>query len=466
MTFTAVGCSHREMESVLKPKDEELPLDLEDFRRQLKLHGNLYDVAIRLGLHPRHFYEVFARRKPLTLEVYFRTVRVLQLSLPAGIKTLDQQVSDKPVEILLAHREGRKLATNGFLSRMATRITAILRCDVAKRHNGPSVAANLAELEELRNSDRLEAQKAAQELAYEELRKLEDQKGPKSSSDMGGLAAILALWAAIQRSRGFRDLALKAYTLAFPLARRSGNHWALGCCYKRAAYLLQDLGCPDLGFNFITEAIGHFGASCSQLDIGKCLVDRGYMLSSAGRYVESHAAYETALLHLPGSEWRYRVGAFQGCGRNSFKQSKAQEARSYLNSAANECREVDLYLGQIKWTMANVEAELGQHTNALRLFHEATELLAKFGSAADVALVCLDHAELHLKLKNDEACAQIALGVARWLPKLRANPILCRAFDKFVDLARVARARLADVEKARSEIREAWKKLGEQGLPS
>jgi tetratricopeptide (TPR) repeat protein len=454
------------MESVLKPKDEELPLDLEDFRRQLKLHGNLYDVAIRLGLHPRHFYEVFARRKPLTLEVYFRTVRVLNLSLPAGIKTLDQQVSDKPVEILLAHREGRKLATNGFLSRMATRISAILRCDVAKRHIGPSIAANLAELEELRNSDRLEAQKATQELAYDELRKLEEQQGPKSSSDMGGLAAILALWATIQRSRGFRDLALKAFTLAFPLARRSGSHWALGCCYQRAAYLLQDLGCPDLGFSFVNEALGYFGAGSSQLDIWKCLVDRGNMLGYAGKHVESTTEFEIALLRLPGSEWRQRVGAFQGLGLNALKRGKPQEARSHLKSAVNECREVDLYLGQIKWVMAQVEGDIGEHTTALRLYHEATELLAKFGSAADVALVCLDHAELHLKLKNDEACAQIAIGVARWLPKLRANPILCRTFDKFVDLARVARARLADVERARSEIREAWKKLGEQGLPS
>jgi tetratricopeptide (TPR) repeat protein len=452
-----------EMEGVLKPYDD---VDfLKDLKRQLRLHGTLKQHAIGLGLHERFFYKVLARKIRLPVDIYLKLVQTYDLCLPASFKTLEQRTFDKPVEILLAQREQKELASNAFLGRLSSRIFRLLACEIDGAAKGRSVRAILAELEELRFGDRLAAQKGAEKLAHSILHDLEETKGPKPAGELGELAATLALWATIQRSRGFRDLALNAFTMAFPLARRSGDHWSLGSWYQRAAYLLRDLDRPDLGFDFLGEALNHYSAGQSQIDTWKCLMDRGLMLGSQGKFVESNNVYEISLQRLPGSEWRFRVGAYQGLSVNSQLQGNFEAARSHLASAIGECRKQDLVLAHLKWISARIEAELGHHERSTRLFQEALEQLSHFGSAADVALVCLDQAELFLKLQQYPALVQLVAGVAKWLPKLYANPMLCRAFERFVDLARVARIGLADLENTKAEIREAWK-LGEQTLPS
>lgn len=449
----------------VKPICTDYDKILKDLKRQLRLHGTLKEVAAQVGLNYRYLYDLLNGKHPLPLKLYVELVATFKLSFPSSLRTLQQRTFDRPVEILLDHREGSDLPASPFLDRLARRITILHHCEVDARTPGISVQSLIAEIEEQRYSDRISAQEGAQKLAHQVLKRLESIQGPKPANEVGELAAILALWATIQRMRGFRDLALKAFTFAFPLARHAADHWALGSCYQRAGYLLRDLDRPDLGCGFITEAIGHFSASRSQLDSWKCLMDRACMLSSNGNLQDSNAQYEASLLLLPGSEWRFRAGAFQGLGVNFQLQGRPEQARASLTAALAECRKADFVVGHIKWLSAKVEADLDQSEKALQQFHEATELLARYGNAADVALVCLDHAKQLLSLKQYPTLVRVVSGVGRWLPKLNANPILCRTFDKFVDLARAARVGLAELENARKDVTEAGR-LGDRVLPS
>jgi tetratricopeptide (TPR) repeat protein len=450
-----------EMEGELKPYHDDF---LKDLKRQLRLHGTLKEHAIGLGLHERFFYGVFAGKTPLPLDLYFKLVTTFDLSLPSWLKTLEQRISDKPVEILLSLREQRELASNAFLGRINARICRILACEVDVRIKGPSIRESLHDLEDLRFSDRLEALRATEKLAHVVLGRLEETKGPKAGNELGDLAAILALWAAIQRLRGFRDLGLNAFSIAFPVARRAGDHWALASCYQRAAYLLRDFDRPDLGAKFLAEAMSYFSGSRAQLDAWKCFMDRGYMLSCAGKFVESTADYERSLALLPGSEWRFRCAALQGLAVNALYQGKPDLARERLTAALQECKKVDLYLGQVKWASARIVGDLAQNECALRLYREATELLAKYGNTGDVAMISLDHSELLLRLQRYPAFVQLVSRVSAWLPKLRANILLCRTFEQLVDSARVGRVSLVDLEATRAAVEESWKNQGEQVL--
>ncbi len=455
------------MEGALKPTDEEeYSAFLEDLKRQLRLRGTLQDASLALGFGPRYLYDVLNGEKeghPLTAKLYLRLVKMYGLSFPSSIPTLQQRGFDKPVEILRDHRESSKPPFSAFLGQIRRRIGVLLHGEVSAEVPGISVARLLAAIEEQRYGDRLSAQEAAQKLVFGALKRLERGEGPKPAKEVGELAATLALWATIQRMRGFRDLAIEAFAFAFPLARHANDSWALGCCYQRAGFLLRDFDRPDLGYGFVTEAIGHFSASRSQLEAWKCRVDRGNMLNSNGNVLESISEYQSSLLLLPGSEWRSRVGALQGLGVNYQLQGKPEQARVSLAGALAECRKIDLYAGHIKWLSAKVEASLGQSERALNLFHEATELLARYGSAGDVALVCVDHAELLLSLKKYRELVQMVVGVGRWLPQLNANPMLCRAFDTFVDLARAARLELAELENTRKAVTDAAK-LGDRTI--
>lgn len=453
----------------MKPTDEEeYSAFLEDLKRQLRLRGTLQDASLALGFGPRYLYDVLNGEKeghPLTAKLYLRLVRMYGLSFPSSIRTLQQRSFDKPVEILQDHREASTPPFSAFLSRIKRRVGVLLHGEASAEVPGISVAPLLATIEEQRYGDRLSAQEAAQKLAYETLKRLESGEGPKPAKEVGELAATLALWATIQRQRGFRDLAIEAFAFAFPLARHAKDSWALGCCYQRAGYLLRDFDRPDLGYGFVTEAIGHFSASRSQLDAWKCLMDRANMLLSNGNVPESISEYQNSLLVLPGSEWRCRVGALQGLGVNYQLQGKSEQARDSLAAALSECRKVDSFVGHIKWASAKVEADLREPEKALNLFHQATELLARFGSAGDVALVCLDHAELLLSLKRYRELVQVVAGVGRWLPQLHANSMLCRAFATFVDLARAARLELAELENTRKAVTEAAR-LGDRTVRS
>ncbi len=447
-------------------------LILDDLKRQLRLKGTLKEQAAQLGVNHRYLYDVLSGKNPLTLAFYLKMVKTFDLSLPASIKTLEHQYFDKPVEIL-GERSARRRTCRPAAFPAGWRIGSTC-CWLARsiaRSPGPSGAfavggsGRAAFRRPLDGAGSGAASGVRSCSTGGRCRERPEARGAPFGRDW---PLTVALWSTIQRTAGFRDLAIKGLALAFPLARHSGDHWALGCWYQRAAYLLRDFDQPGLGTELHQRGHRIFCMGpTSQLDIWKCLLWTGAVClplrATSGGQLRLRRGF---LRNLPGSEWRYRVGALQGLGVNFQLQGLPEKARSLLVASGqlNAGRKM-VFLGHIKWAIARVETDLAQANAALRHFHEATELhcplrkRSRCGSGLPGP--CGDSCGSLIATKP---LAQLVAGVARWLPKLRANPILCRAFDKFADLARAARIGLRDFEKMRNAVREAWK-LGELVLP-
>lgn len=430
---------------------------MKELKRRLRLHGTLAELDALLGKSAGYLYNLLGGEAKVTLPFLWKIDGQLGISPIALLRAVKQEPFEDPAEVLMAHRESAQLPASPFLDELLPQLSALLESEVARDVSVPSEYPVLEALEEQRFSDRIAAREACEKLAVKILQTLQDLPPLKPRKLVGELAATFALWGTIQRSRGFRDLAVKAFGLAFPLAEHSGDPWALGVCFQRAAYVLGDLGRNDLGYDFIRDALVFFSADGSPTNLWKCHVDRGLFLTGCGKLEAAKKAFEWALERLPGSEWRNRMIAFQGLGVIARRRGECQKARDFLVSAAAECQRTDILLGHVNWSRGKVEAELHQLSVARNCFDEATMLMAKYGSAGDVALICADHVEVLLRQNEPRRAALMVAEVASWLPRLRANPILCRAFAQFLDLARTARVELANLPEIREDLEKAWK---------
>lgn len=428
-----------------------------ELKRRLQLHGTLAELDLLFGMSPGYFYNLISGDTKVSMPFLWQVDTKLKISPVSVLRAVTQEAFEDPVDVLLACRENAQLPASPFLDELIPRIVAVLESEVARDVSVASELPVLEALEEQRFSDRKAAREACEKLAAKILQTLEGIPGPKPRKLVGELAAALGLWGSIQRSRGFRDLAVKTFALAFPLANHSDDPWALGVCFQRAAYVLGDLGRSDLGYDFIRDALVFFSAGGSVVSLWKCHMDRGHFLTNCGKLDDARKASEWALERLPGSEWRNRMIALQGLGVIARRQGELQKARDFLIAAAAECQCTDILLGHVKWSRGRVEAELGQLSLARNLFDEATALMTQYGSAGDVALICVDHVEILLKQGEPRRAALMVAEVAAWLPRLRANPILCRAFAEFLDLARAARIELAKLPEIREDLQKAWK---------
>jgi tetratricopeptide (TPR) repeat protein len=431
---------------------------MQELKRRMQLERRLYLWDELLGKQEGYCYNLFSRETKMPVRFTLEVSDRLNDSPVAFMQAIDKDPLKDPVRFLLAHRESSVLPANDFLDGLEPRVKALLAARSMGHLTAPSERTLLEELEEQRHVDRLGALKGAEALALRIIDSLEKIEGPKPRRLLAELAVSIALWATVQRSRGFRNLAVKAFALAFPISKASRDGWARGSCYQRAAFLLRDCGRPDLGYEFLKDAVLYFSFGDSLLNAWRCQMDCGCLLGSAGRLEESTEAFEMALEKLPGSEWRFRAGAYQGLGINARKSGNPEEARDFLFKAARECQTRDLLLGHISWSLAKAEAELKNEKSSVKLFHEATELLGRFGSAGDVALVSLDYAEALLKLGRSGQVLSLLTKVNSWLPNLGANPILAKAFKQSVELGLTARIGLAELQNVRCKVELACQK--------
>lgn len=441
-----------------REKTQGSSLLMEELKRQLRLSGTLRSLAPTFGLEEGQLYNKTSQEAEMSMSLLCQLPSKVALSPSALLRKGLLDTFEDPLSILLSQREKAELPVNPFLDGLKPRFLTILEAKVDRQSSVPSQQPVIESLEEMRYHDRAAAGPACEKLILEMVDKLEEIPGKKPRKMLGELAAALALWATIQRSRGFRDLSVKAFTLAFPLVFSSGDAGARGSCYQRAAYLLGDLDRPDLGYEFIRDAVLYFSAEGTSSNLWKSHRVRGHFLAENGKLREAQEAFELALEHLPGSEWRDRVGALQGLGVVARRMGQAIKARGFLDSAVAECKRVDIILGHVQWSRGLVESDLGNWTASRVHFEQGTSLLGKFGSAGDVALICVDHVEVLLRQKDTSRAVVIVSQVAEWLPQLRANPILRRAFSQFLDLARTARIELARLPKLREDLRAAWKR--------
>lgn len=420
-------------------------------KRGLQLHGPLRDLGAQFNRKEGYFYNVINDEAKLPVRLLFKLCDDLDVPLAAVMPT-GGGTFDDPVRILRSQRERPTVPADPFFDEIEPRILALFESGVDRQAPCGSERALLEALEEQRHGDRLATQEATELLALRLVGALEAGAEAKPHRQVAELAGALALWGTLQRMRGFRDLAVRAFGLAFPVARHSRDPWAIGICFQRAAYVLADLDRPDLGYQFLGHAIFFFSGEESPLNTWKCHMDCGALLGADGRIEDSNAAYELALERLPGSEWRFRACSLQGLGINARKAGHLDKARDFLIAAAKECRHRDLFVGQISWSLAKLEAALNNDKASVKLFQEAIGLLGRFGSAGDVALASVDFVEVLLKMGRNDQVLGLATQVAEWLPTLRANPVLRRSFDKLVDLVRAARLEQSALEATRKQI--------------
>lgn len=435
---------------------------LQFLKKLLKRFGTLAKMAQALGRGKRFWYNLMSRRGRMDIEAFFEVCNligtpphvVLLLTLPESLK-------DRSEQILFLLREQRDLPTNPFLDDLTPRLQDLQTRKVDPGAAVDSQAARIAALEELRFGNRDQAQTEAERLILRSVDILEQRGHWLPGPTLGELAALIALWATIQRTRGLRDLAIKAFLQAFPLSRFALDFWAEGCCFERSAFVLNDLGRPDLGHLFSVRAQACFASTIAQVDGWKCMVDRGTLLAGSGELEEAERFLQGALRLLPGFEWRNRAAALQALGAVARKRGLPEKAKHWLELALKECQQQDSVQAHIYWSLALTEFEHGQAERAKRSFEQAEALLARFGSAGDVAMICLDHCEMLLKLGQPNQMISLIADTLAWLPKLCANPILCRTFTEFLDLARAVRIGPKQLVEIRVEVKKAWA-LGEK----
>lgn len=437
---------------------------LQRLKSLLQDEAELSRLSLALGKSSRYLSNVFSEGGNLPLSC------VLQLSQLTGIpaEVFLQNVGPKriwlPEELLHRERErGTKVKQeSAFLVELTPRIEKLKTAEVKPVSPG-SRSTLLDHLEDERFRNRLGAMQQTEALLGELTDEVEARavKGPLPGPRLGELSAGIALWATIQRTLGFRNLAVQAFQLSFPLARHARDSWASGTNHQRAAHVFHDLNRSDLALEFLAEALWHFDAIDSSTDRWRCYVDRGTFLDGLLEFEAAKASFEVALRLLPPGEWRWRAGSFQHLALGAQKQGKLKESLEFGKQGLAECREMDLVAAFLMWRHAAVLAEMKQGEDARRAFQASLELVGKFGSAGDFALVALDFAEYLQRSGNAEECLVLATDVARWLPELRANPILHRTMSDFLDLIRLGRLTLALVQETRAKVeaRSVTKKL-------
>jgi len=260
-------------------EDQEFQLFKKGFRRRLRLEGHLKDLALGFGKPSGYISNLLSGETAIGVQFLYEVRRKFGWSPASLFREGISQPFEDPVATLLSWREQPKLPSCDFLDRLRPRCAELLAAKIEKVPAASELNL-LEDLEEKRFGDCRAAQDGVEELAFGIAFSLESLDGPKPQKRVGELAAALALWATIQRQRGFRDLAINAYSLAFPLAKASRDSWAQGTCYQRAAYLLRDLDRPDLGFDFLRDGILKFSATENQVNSWRCYVDIGCMLNS------------------------------------------------------------------------------------------------------------------------------------------------------------------------------------------
>ena len=439
-----------------EPRLSRVEKDLEGVFRRIKRraedHSSLKQVSCELGKASSYLGNLISENGNLSVPTTLKIAEIL--NVPPTDFFARPQAPLLPEQQLHLEREEAVLPANPFLDELEPRLVALLEIEVAAAAPVSSNRPLLDLLEYERFRNRAGAKEQAEVLALQWVKELEaTAPAPLPGRRLAELAAALALWATIQRTYGFRDLAVKALMQAFPLARRSRDAWALGITYQRASFVLRDLDRPDLTLEFLNEALWQFDAIDAKAERWRCFVDRGTHLSSLHDFDRSQAAYKVALQHLSSDDWRNRAGAFQGLAYVFQEKRLYHDALEMTERGLKECQEEGLVMGFLKWQQGAALFELQQPIRSRACFREALGLVGQYASAGDLALVALDYAEVLQRAGLYSECFTLVADVTRWLPELRSNPILHRILMDFLDLVRLGKLNLAKIESTRTKVK-------------
>lgn len=297
----------------------------------------------------------------------------------------------------------------------------------------PSLRPEIARLEELRFYRHADARLGLEEL----MRRLVAQapaEGPLPPSSLAELAVALTGWAAIQRMKGQPDTGGDALGMAFTLARRSGDFWAEGICYKRAAILVKEYGRPDLGLSWLDEASQCFLAAGHTLEQVQLLSERGALLFELGDYELAARTFEAALRFLPVGSFRYIAAAHQGLARIAREEGRREAELNHFEKALSTFPRPDYFYAHSLWGLGTVEIESGILQKGEGRLNEALHLLQQHGSYYDVGYLTLDIATIFQRRNEASKLVILAEALKPWLKTVRRERLLRELFDDFLAL--------------------------------
>ncbi len=414
-------------------------------------------LSLYLGCGKQYATNLFSAKFQMPVSTLFKVADFYQIPASWMMDRAAPMAPPLPEDQLLLECEEPRLPANTFLDYLLMRLAGVEHLPVEKVDGLHCYRPVLEALEEEGAADRHSALQKTEELANRLVQDLLTYlpSGCLPSRRLSELAASLGLWANLQRSLGLRTLAVKALVEALPLARRSQDRWAYASCLQRASSAIYTLGRADIACGLLDQAFRNYFEVGADLELKRLFVERGVFLTALPNcYAESNAAYRYALDVLPKSEWRHRASALQGLALNHNRLGENEKALDYVLEAMATCSNEGYIFGCAKWRQGVILFDLGQFGPAKVAIREALNLLGRFSSAGDIALVSLDYAEALIRADHLQEANLLIEDVTRWLPELRHNPVLHRALSRFLDLARIGELKLTEVEHTRKTVQE------------
>ncbi len=317
---------------------------------------------------------------------------------------------------------------------------------------GESCRADLRALEERRQKDVLGARASLEALILGLLGELPEKPG---AALFGDLATALAIRASILRQRGQNGPAADDLTIAYVLAKRSGDPWVLGLWHQKAPWLLYDAKRCDLALELLEPALRFYFAAGAFEEASQLFVDRAILLNEVGRVAEAKSEYTLALERLSPASARHRLAAHLNLAQIHQREGQLEAALRELELAARESRERDLAYAFLRRRGGEILCALDRPALAVPLFEESLQLFTNLGDGEDVVLIALQLADALLCAGQLAKARVLARDVGGLLAKKRDDTwtkSVREAFDDLAALAELGRLTAREVAKVRSRI--------------
>lgn len=259
----------------------------------------------------------------------------------------------------------------------------------------------------------------------------------------------VALYGDTHRMMGSYATASHAIRLALETARRLASPQTIAVVLKRGAYLLADHGHFEQALILLRERFEVYFDLGLEVEMAKTLIDRGFMLSSAGRVQESLQVLFRALEMLPPLTSRlrgYYLATYSALAHGYEQLEDFGNADNWLKEAiATFETEDSIPRAKLIWHQGRVAYAKQDYRSAVEYLETALEILDEHSSSA-MPLARLDLTRALLANGEPQAAVNQALKMAALLKGLRKNKLMEAAIAEYTRLALEGKLTIAAID--------------------
>lgn len=354
--------------------------------------------------------------------------------------------------ILACSREYQQgMAPSPFLEAIRPRLLALAALGVSEVGRWPRQLAAIRRFERLRSSDR-QLGEAKLEWFVRLVVGLLERRGACPAGAFADLACALAALAATYRIGGRRDDGHDALQLAYPLSELANDPLTEGIWHQKIAYLLVDLDRCDRAYEAVKAAGTCFIAAGAMAEQAQTLVDEAFVLTHAKQSQAALKVLRRALRILPVADAEYHFALHQLMFMQLQRLGRYEEAEAELSRAFELAGNFKLGMAALHWGRAALAVQMKEPARALNEFERALELYRRFGSAADVAEVTFEYAELLLQLGLKAELKKLVAGTSKWTLEIKGHRKIRQVLESFTALAHLKRLDAASLAEVRKEL--------------